>query len=81
MTKVKAPRWVIPGFIAHGVTVIAGAPGVGKTTAILPLAMTAAGLHGDEALMPNQWRHVVYVTEDIEQVLRILAGINRILKS
>lgn len=73
--KVKAPRWVIPGFIAHGVTVIAGAPGVGKTTAILPLAMTAAGLHGDEALMPNQWRHVVYVTEDIEQVLRILAGI------
>jgi hypothetical protein len=73
--KPKPPRWVIPGFIGHGVTVIAGAPGVGKTTAILPLAMTAAGLHGDEALMPNQWRHVVYVTEDVEQVLRILAGI------
>lgn len=73
--KVNAPRWVIPGFIAHGVTVISGAPGVGKTTAILPLAMTAAGLHGDEALMPNQWRHVVYVTEDIEQVRRILAGV------
>jgi len=73
--KAKPPRWVIPGFIGHGVTVIAGAPGVGKTTAILPLAMTAAGLHGDEALMPNQWRHVVYVTEDVEQVLRILAGI------
>jgi hypothetical protein len=66
---------VIPGFVGHGVTVIAGAPGVGKTTAILPLAMTAAGLHGDEALMPNQWRHVMYVTEDVEQVLRILAGI------
>ena len=73
--KAKPPRWVIPGFVGHGVTVVAGAPGVGKTTAILPLAMTAAGLHGDEALMPNQWRHVVYVTEDLEQVLRILAGI------
>ncbi len=43
------PRWVIPGFIGHG---------VGKTTALLPLAMTAAGLHGDD-LMPRQWRHVV----------------------
>lgn len=70
----KPPRWVIPGFIGHGVTVIAGAHGVGKTTALLPLALTAAGLHGDE-LMPRQWRHVVYVTEDVEQARRILAGI------
>ena len=70
----KPPRWVIPGFIGHGVTVIAGAHGVGKTTALLPLAMTAAGLHGDE-LLPSQWRHVVYITEDVEQVRRILAGI------
>ncbi len=70
----KPPRWVIPGFIGHGVTVIAGAHGVGKTTALLPLAMTAAGLHGDD-LMPRQWRHVVYVTEDVEQARRILAGI------
>ena len=71
---VKPPRWVIPGFIAGGVTVISGSPGVGKTTVMLPLAMTAAGLHGDP-LMPRQWRHVVYITEDIEQAHRILAGI------
>lgn len=70
----KPPRWVLPGFIGHGVTVIAGAHGVGKTTALLPLAMTAAGLHGDD-LMPRQWRHVVYVTEDVEQARRILAGV------
>ena len=69
----KPPRWTIQGFIGHGVTVISGAQGVGKTTAILPLAMTAAGLHGDE-LKPIHWRHVVYVTEDIEQAKRILAG-------
>lgn len=70
----KAPRWVIPNFIGHGVVVIAGAHGVGKTTALLPLAMTAAGLHGDD-LMPRQWRHVIYITEDVEQSKRIMAGI------
>ena len=52
---------------------IAGAHGVGKTTALLPLALTAAGLHGDD-LMPRQWRHVVDVTEDVEQARRKLAG-------
>lgn len=72
--KAKAPRWVIPGFIGQGVTVISGSQGVGKTTAILPLALTAAGLHGGE-LMPRHWRHVVYISEDIEQVQRILTGI------
>lgn len=70
----KPPRWVIPGFIGHGVLVIAGAHGVGKTTALLPLAMTAAGLHGED-LLPLRWRHVVYVTEDVEQARRIMAGI------
>jgi hypothetical protein len=72
--KAKPPRWVIPGFVGHGVTVISGGHGVGKTTALLPLALTAAGLHGDE-LMPSHWRHVVYVSEDIDQAKRILAGI------
>ncbi len=68
------PRWVLPGFIGHGVVVVSGAHGVGKTTALLPLAMTAAGLHGDD-LLPRQWRHVVYVTEDTEQARRIVSGI------
>jgi len=70
----KPPHWVITGFIAQGVTVFAGAHGVGKTTALLPLAMTAAGLHGND-LLPQQWRHVVYITEDVEQAQRILVGI------
>lgn len=72
--QTKPPRWVIPGFIEHTVVVISGSAGVGKTTAILPLALTAAGLHGGE-LMPIHWRHVVYITEDVEQAKRILAGI------
>lgn len=72
----QAPRWVIPGFIGHGVVIVAGAHGVGKTTALLPLAMVAAGLHArGDPLAPREWRHVVYIVEDIEQARRILAGI------
>ena len=71
-----APRWVIPGFIGHGVTTIAGAHGVGKTTALLPLAMIAAGLHkpGDP-LAPQHWRHVIYIVEELEQAQRIISGL------
>jgi hypothetical protein len=72
--QVCAPRWIIPGFICHGVTVISGSQGVGKTTALLPLAMVAAGLTNNE-LAPKRWRHVVYVTEDVDQAQRILAGV------
>lgn len=72
----QPPRWVLPGVIGQGLTLISGAQGVGKTTTILPLALVAAGLHGGE-LMPHHWRHIIYVTEDIEQAQRILAGMVR----
>ncbi len=71
-----APRCVIPGFIGHGLVIVAGGHGAGKTTALLPLSMVAAGLHRyDDPLAPKHWRHVVYVTEDAEQARRIVAGI------
>lgn len=71
-------RWVIPGFIAEGVVVIAGMHGAGKTTAILPLALVAAGIHRpDDQLAPRHWRHIVYVTEDVAQAHRILRGITQ----
>lgn len=71
-----APRFVIPGFIGYGLVIFAGTHGVGKTTALLPLAMVAAGLHGNgDPLAPKHWRHVVYITEDPEQARRILTGI------
>jgi len=72
--EVRPPRWVVPGVVPEGLTLISGAPGVGKTSALLPLTLTVAGLHGGE-LRPRQWRHVVYVSEDTEQAKRILAGI------
>lgn len=76
--EVQAPCWVVPGFIAHGIVAIAGAHGVGKTTALLPLSMAAAGLCvGHEDLRPEHWRHVVYITEDMAQAQRIVQGLVR----
>ena len=75
-TTPRAVRWVIPGVIEHGVVTISGARGVGKTTCILPLAMTAAGLHAaDDPMAPKRWRHVVYIVEHVEQAQRIVAGV------
>lgn len=74
----KSARWVIPGVVEHGVVTIAGARGVGKTTAVLPLALVAAGLHEPDYRMapkPDRWRHVIYVSEHVEQVQRIVAGV------
>lgn len=74
----RAPRWVVPGFIGHGVAVIAGAHGVGKTTALLPLALLAAGLHeAGDPLAPAHWRHVVYIVEEREQAERIVSRLVR----
>ncbi len=70
------PRMVIPGFLQAGVVVIAGAHGAGKTTALVPLALIAAGVHASgDPLTPRHWRHVVYIAEDEAQVQRIVHGI------
>lgn len=74
----QAVKWVVPGVIEQGVVTIAGARGVGKTTALLPLAMSAAGLHEPGyplAPHPDRWRHVIYAVEQVEQAQRILAGL------
>lgn len=69
------PKMVIPGFVQAGVVIISGQQGVGKTTVLVPLAMVAAGLHAPgDPLAPRHWRHVVYVSEDVPQVQRIVAG-------
>jgi len=69
----SAPRFVIPGFIQEGTVLVSGAPGAGKTTALVPLALIAAGLHREgEPLAPKHWRHVCYITEDEAQVQRII---------
>lgn len=72
----KAPHWLLKSCIPECITIIGGAPGVGKTTALLPLAAGVAGLHEPGwQLAPKHWRHVVYITEDIPQAHRILHGL------
>lgn len=76
--EVVPPKWIIPNFIAEGIVLIAGGHGVGKTTALLPLAMAAAGIHeADYPLAPKHWRHVVYITEDVNQAKLIINGYMR----
>lgn len=74
----RPPAFVIPDLVDSGVVTFAGGHGVGKTSSLLPLAMVAAGLcHPNDPLKPKEWRHVVYVAEDVAQAKRIIAGIVR----
>lgn len=74
----EAVHFVVHDFIQEGVVFFAGQQGVGKTSALLPLAMAQAGLHehGYQFAPPKQdrWRHIIYLTEDTEQVGRIISA-------
>ena len=71
-SELMAPEFVIDNVIAAGTVVIAGERGLGKTSALVPLMAAAAGLTVDFPLKATIRRHVVYVSEDVEQVQRIL---------
>jgi len=61
--------YLIDNFLAHSLMVVAGQPGVGKTTAMLSLAMVIAGFTlKDCSLSTEAPRRVIYVTEDVSQV-------------
>jgi len=73
LSKAKATEWVVDGFLAWGITVIAGAPGVGKTSKIVALAALVAHLcRPDHELKPVIRRKVVYITEDTLQAERLI---------
>ncbi len=68
-----APEFVIDGTIVAGMVVLAGGWGAGKTSQLVPLLFRAAHLcQPDDPLKPLLRRRVVYVTEDAEQVRRII---------
>ena len=71
----------VDGFTSTGITVIAGEIGLGKTSAIVPIAATVAHLIKVEddlfTLNPKLRRKIVYVTEDVNQVQRLLYGLKR----
>lgn len=70
--ELQAPEFVIDNVITAGTVVIAGERGLGKTSALVPLMAAVAGLTVDFPLKATIRRHVVYVSEDVEQVQRIL---------
>lgn len=72
----RPPEWLIDNLIQVGLVTMAGTRGVGKTTALLPIAAAIAGLSPpDFQLKVSIRRHVVWVTEDIHQANRVLAAL------
>lgn len=66
-------EYIFDDFMSTGVNVVAGAPGVGKTTLIVPLALAAAHLCPAEfALKPTVRRNVIIITESVVQVQRTI---------
>ena len=75
----KPVEWVIDGYLAWGITTMAGAPGVGKTSHIMSMAMLVAHLcEPEHPMRPTLRRHVVYVTEDTVQVENLITATCRL---
>lgn len=74
----RTPDWVVPDLIEEGVVTISGKGGVGKTSALVPLALGVAGIiSGPERFtVGDRWRHVVYMPEDTRQIERILSAMS-----
>lgn len=71
LDKPKAINYLLDGFLAHSFSVLAGQPGVGKTTSTMPLALAAMGVEMG-CLRTSDPRPVIWVSEDPEQVQRLL---------
>ncbi len=66
-------EYVFDRFMSTGVNIVAGAPGVGKTTLIVPLALAVAHLcPADHPLKPRVRRNVIIITESVIQVQRVI---------
>jgi hypothetical protein len=76
--QIKPIRYMVKGFWAHSFMVLAGQPGIGKTTAVISLCMVMAGLQAKDCeLTATKKRKTIIVTEDSDQVERTLTGYAR----
>jgi len=65
--------FLLDQLICDKITLIAGSPGVGKTTQLVPLFTKVAHLcAADDPMKPEVRRRVVYFSEDPDQVVKIL---------
>lgn len=73
LTRLDPIRYLVDGFLAHSLFVMAGQPGVGKTSALIALAMVQAGFDIDGCeLKTRKKRKTIFVTEDSDQIVRSL---------
>jgi hypothetical protein len=76
--QIKPIRYMVKGFWAHSFMVLAGQPGIGKTTAVISLCMVMAGIKAKDCeLTATKKRKTIIVTEDSDQVERTLTGYAR----
>jgi hypothetical protein len=76
--QIKPIRYMVKGFWAHSFMVLAGQPGIGKTTAVISLCMVMAGIQAKDCeLTATKKRKTIIVTEDSDQVERTLTGYSR----
>lgn len=74
--RVTVFEYIFDDFMSTGVNVMAGAPGVGKTTLIVPMALATAHLCAkDYALRPQVRRNVIIITESVVQVQRVIYSV------
>lgn len=73
LSSLKPIDYLIEGFMAHSFFILAGQPGVGKTTAVLSMCMVMAGftVEGCEIHAKNKRKSII-VTEDSDQIIRTL---------
>ena len=75
LLTVPAVEYLIDEFFAHSLCVLAGPPGIGKTTAILALVLIVAGFTLQGCPMrAEKRRKVIYVSEDLTQVQSLLVS-------
>ena len=76
LDHIEAINWVIPGFLPEGLTVIAGEPGIGKTTAIVGMCASVAKIVKYDTIDQTPFhRKIVYITEDPRQIQSMLYGL------
>jgi hypothetical protein len=75
--EVTVFEYIFDDFMSTGVNVVAGAPGVGKTTLIVPMALATAHLCPvDYELKPSVRRNVIIITESVVQVQRVIYSLH-----
>lgn len=73
-----ATDWVIDDLVSEKLTIIAGAPGVGKTTCLFGIFATAAGFKDSENPLKATFRRkILWVSEHPEQIQQLMEAISK----